>query len=308
MKYTSLFTVLLVLMTACGWSQNDKQNTKMNKLTDFEEYVILNKGTERPNTGLYNNHFEGGTYVCRKCEAPLYNSEDKFESHCGWPSFDDEINGAVKRKTDADGRRTEILCANCDAHLGHVFIGERLTAKNTRHCVNSVSMKFVPSLNGKEQKVVLAGGDFKGLQFFLAQIPGIVRTKAGFVGTGSEKPTYESVQSGEGNYVMAVEILYAPEKIAFDDVIRIFMEVHDPTTPNQQGTDMGSQYRSVIYYNTEAQKETAQEVIQELEAKDVKVTTTLEELPSFVEAAENYQDYYFRSAEGPKNHSYTKRF
>jgi methionine-R-sulfoxide reductase len=116
-----------------------------NALSPEETHIIINKGTEAPFTGTYDNFFDGGLYTCKQCDAALYRSEDKFQSHCGWPSFDDEIANAVKRVADADGSRVEILCANCDGHLGHVFEGEGITAKNTRHCVNSVSMNFVSS-------------------------------------------------------------------------------------------------------------------------------------------------------------------
>ena len=159
MMYLRFVILLLPFHLACGQAtsqhqaskhtkntsiENKMDTTKYNKLTPEEEYIIIHKGTERPFTGSLLDNKAQGTYVCKRCDAALYQSADKFESHCGWPSFDDEIAGAVKQIPDADGQRTEIVCANCGGHLGHVFIGERFTAKNTRHCVNSLSMKFVP--------------------------------------------------------------------------------------------------------------------------------------------------------------------
>jgi len=148
-----LSCLMIVAFYSCGQSKKgttagtvkNEKNMEYNKLTADEERVIVYKGTEYPGTGKLLDNKEKGTYTCKRCNNPLYLSDSKFDSHCGWPSFDDEIKGAVKRIPDPDGMRTEIVCAKCGGHLGHVFLGEGFTSKNTRHCVNSVSMNFVPA-------------------------------------------------------------------------------------------------------------------------------------------------------------------
>ncbi|MCF8336296.1 MAG: methionine-R-sulfoxide reductase [Bacteroidales bacterium] len=150
MKQVFAFLFLLFSVVQ-GFSQND-DTMKYKELTKAEEQVIIHKGTEKPYSGEFYDHTEKGVYTCKRCGTELFRSDDKFEARCGWPSFDDEVEGAVKRVPDADGMRTEITCANCGAHLGHVFTGEGFTPKNTRHCVNSISLEFIPEATEEQSK------------------------------------------------------------------------------------------------------------------------------------------------------------
>ena len=243
------------------------------ELTADEKQVIIHKGTERPFTGKYYDFKAKGTYVCKQCGTPLYRSEDKFDSQCGWPSFDDEIPGAVKRVPDADGRRTEIVCARCGAHLGHVFMGEGFTPKNTRHCVNSISMEFVPAEELKIDTAIFAGGC-----------------------------------EGNTGHVEAVRVLFDTSKTDYETLAKLFFEIHDPTQKDHQGPDYGEQYRSEIFYNSPEQKAVAEKLIQELKVKGYAVVTRLAPATTFWVAEDYHQNYYTRKGTLPYCHGYTRRF
>lgn len=284
------------------------QEEEMKKLTKEEERVIVNKGTEKPFTGKYYNHKQEGIYTCRRCGAPLYNSEDKFDSGCGWPSFDDEIPGAVERQPDSDGIRTEIICANCGAHLGHVFFGEGFTDKNTRHCVNSISMDFIPAEQERTETAIFAGGCFWGVEYHFKQVEGVISTGTGYTGGETDNPTYKEVCSGKTGHVEAVRVIFDPSRTSYEALARLFFEIHDPTQRNGQGPDIGDQYRSVIFYQDQQQKETAEKLIGILEEKGYDVATELREAGTFWEAEDYHQDYYQKTGSSPYCHIYQKKF
>ena len=283
--------------------------TSYNKLTPAEAKVILNKGTEKPFTGKYNDFFEEGVYVCKRCDAPLYPSDDKFKTTCGWPGFDDDIPGAVKRKSDADGRRTEILCSRCGAHLGHVFKGERLTQKNTRHCVNSISMRFVSAAKFAERKTAyFAGGCFWGVEYFFDQRPSVYSADSGYMGGSVENPTYKEVCGKMTGHYETVKIVYDPEKVSYEELVKYFFEIHDSTHPDGQGPDKGPQYPSAIFYLNEKEKVICEKLIGILKKKGLHVATKLIAGGSFWKAEEYHQNHYLRKGGLPYCHAYVKRF
>jgi peptide methionine sulfoxide reductase msrA/msrB len=285
------------------------------ELTPEEERVIVHKGTERPFTGEYNKFYEAGTYHCRRCDAPLYESDSKFDSGCGWPSFDDEIDGAVKRLPDPDGRRTEIVCARCDAHLGHVFLGEGFTPKDTRHCVNSISMIFKPagdkSANKevKTKRAVFAAGCFWGVEYYFKKEPGVVATAVGYSGGHVKNPTYRQVCTTETGHAEAVEVFYDPSKTNYETLAKLFFEIHDPTQVNRQGPDVGRQYRSVAFYSDQEERAILENLVGQLRAKGLDVATEIEAFKVFYREQEDYHhDYYTKTGKQPYCHFRTKRF
>ncbi|HBS89083.1 MAG: methionine sulfoxide reductase [Bacteroidetes bacterium GWF2_38_335] len=278
-----------------------------NKLTEAEKRVIIGKGTEPAFAGVYTDNFEKGTYVCKNCDAPLYNSSDKFHSGCGWPAFDDEIEGAVKRIQDADGRRTEIVCAACNGHLGHVFEGEGFTPKDTRHCVNSISMKFIPD-SEKTETAVFAGGCFWGVEYYFLNLKGVVSTMPGYTGGHKKNPTYEEVCSGSTGHIEAVEIKFMPDEVSYEELAKLFFEIHDPTQENGQGPDIGEQYLSVVFYQNEQQKEITEKLISQLEKKGYDVATGLLPADKFWPAEDYHRKYYEKKGKKPYCHIRTSRF
>ena len=290
--------------------ETNRKETAMiyNELSPEEERIIVHKGTEKPFSGAFFNHFEPGVYTCRRCDAPLYRADDKFKSGCGWPSFDDELPGAVTRKTDRDGRRTEILCAGCDAHLGHVFEGERMTEKNTRHCVNSVSLSFSSDADGPIRRAIFASGCFWGTEAMFSDQPGVRATTVGYTGGHTEFPTYRDVCSGRTGHAEAVEVVFDTRKTNYETLAKRFFETHDPTQHNRQGPDVGTQYRSAIFYLNDAQKEIAHSLKKQLESRGLRVTTEITQAGRFWTAEDYHQDYYSRKGTSPYCHSYTERF
>ena len=263
-----------------------------SNLTKREKHILVDKGTEAPFTGKYNDHFEAGIFICRACKTPLYESKTKFNSSCGWPSFDDEIKGSITRYPDhSNGSiRTEICCSNCDGHLGHVFDGEKITKKNTRHCVNSISIQFKSYENLNQ--AVFGAGCFWSVQKLFQEIEGVYMTQVGYMGGKTENPSYNDVCSGETNHAEVVQIYYDQNTVSYLRLLKIFWKNHNPTTLNQQGCDIGTQYRSTIFYFSEKQRQIAQSELKEQQANfQSPIVTQICRSSTFYRAEEYHQDY-----------------
>jgi len=309
MKY--IFISILVLTTMINAIDLEKYSDKIQQLSDEEKHVIINKGTQSPFIGKYTNEKSNGIYTCKLCDTPLYNSNDKFDSSCGWPSFDDAIDGAVKRVLDADGKRVEIVCANCGGHLGHVFEGEGYTNKNTRHCVNSISLKLTKKPNISDEKLshaYFAGGCFWGVEYYLEKLDGVKEVHSGFMGGHIKNPSYYEVVRANTGHLEAVEVIYDNSKISYKKIAKTFFEIHDPTQTDGQGPDIGSQYLSAVFTNSQSEKNTILSLIEKLYENGFDVATKILKQDVFYKADEDHQNYYNKKGTLPYCHGYVKRF
>lgn len=307
MMKTALFAAAMVTTALLAASLADgEEQMRYRELTPEEEYVIVHGGTERPFTGIYTDTFENGIYTCRRCGAPLFTSESKFRAHCGWPSFDNAIHGAVKEIPDADGVRTEIRCAACDGHLGHVFTGEGYTDTDTRHCVNSISMDFISEEN--LETAYFAGGCFWGIEHTFDLTEGVIDAASGYMGGADESPSYSEVCSGTTGHAETVKVVFDNRRVSYEELARIFFEIHDPTQVNRQGVDTGTQYRSAVFYTDEAQRETIENLVSILEDQGLQVATEVKTAETFYPAEDYHQNYFEENGVRGSCHARVSRF
>ncbi len=282
---------------------------KTASLTPLAKRIICDKATEYPHTGQYNTVTRTGTYLCRRCGLALFRGNSQFSSGCGWPSFDGEIFGAVSRHPDIDGQRTEIVCARCEGHLGHVFTGESLTPNNLRHCVNSASIDFVDDREATDsQEIIVAGGCFWGVEYFLRQVPGVLKVESGYCGGHTLEPTYEQICTGTTGHFEAVRVVFDPLKTDSYQLFKRFFEIHDPTQRSGQGPDIGQQYQSAIFYYNSLQLHEIESLATTLKDRGYKVVTQILPMHPFWSAEEYHQDYYAKHRKAPYCHRPEDRF
>ncbi len=282
---------------------------KTASLTPLAQRVIDLKATEYSNTGRYNFLAGRGSYLCRRCGVALFRADSQFNGGCGWPSFDQSVLDSVAEIPDADGRRTEIICARCSGHLGHVFYGESYTKSNCRHCVNSAAIDWVSnSVVVDSEEAIIAGGCFWGVAHLLQQLAGVLKVEVGYSGGTVEAPTYEQLCRGDSGHYESARVVFDKQTTSYYDILKYFFEIHDPTQVLGQGPDIGPQYKSAIFCYDEHQKNTALQLIRLLESKGFAVATELKEVHVFWPAEEYHQNYYQKQNKQPYCHRRTRRF
>lgn len=307
-----------LFMEACGQPTKTtttiKNTVPMEKIEKTEQewksilspeqyYVLRQKGTERAYTGALLETKEKGIYKCAGCGSELFSDDMKFDSHCGWPSFDKEIAGGKIKKVldESHGMiRTEIVCAQCDGHLGHLF-DDGPTATGQRYCVNSLSLAFEPDTQ-KSEKIILGGGCFWCIEAAFLELKGVQKVVSGYAGGNIKNPAYREVTTGRTGHAEVVEVTYNPSQITLSEILEVFFTVHDPTTLNRQGADVGTQYRSAIYYTNEVQKNIVDKTIKALTDADAfegKITTEIAPLQAFYSAEDYHQNYYNQNKSQP---------